>query len=104
MTVLTRAAAIAAVMVAAATLAGCGVKNSPVAPTTKVPPTVSREKEIARPADTSFRPVVVDPNKTGLGRGADITTLDEDTKIDAAEVARNRDAKKKTFFLDPLLN
>ena len=94
---------------AASTLAGCGVKNTPVAPATNAAPAVSGAEPAAQPADTAAgRPVegfiTGDPEDSGVARRATITSPDTDAAVSAAEITRNPQAARRNFFLDPLLN
>ncbi len=74
-------------------MAGCGVKNLPVGPTTgEVPPVVSGETKTSRSGDTA-----------ALLRPTSLTASSRNVDVSGAEVTRNKTAERG-FILDPLLN
>ncbi|ORE99065.1 hypothetical protein ATO4_01825 [Aurantimonas sp. 22II-16-19i] len=74
-------------------LAGCGVKNLPVGPTTgEVPPVVATSQSRTNSRDTA-----------GLLKPTSLTASNKNLSISAAEVSRNK-VPPKPFVLDPLLN
>ena len=74
-------------------LAGCGVKNLPVGPTTKqVPPVVTGTQASSRSGDTA-----------ALLRPESLTASSKNLSISGAEVAKNK-VPPRPFLLDPLLN
>ncbi|MBP0614066.1 hypothetical protein [Jiella mangrovi] len=82
-----------ATLLGAGVLAGCGVKNLPVAPSTKkVPPVVTADRGSSKGSDTAkaLRP----DSLTASGRNLSIS---------GAEVSKN-DVPARPFVLDPLLN
>lgn len=83
----------ALLVVATGLLAGCGVKNLPVGPTTgEVPPVVSGNSASNRSGDTASQL-----------RPASLTASSRNVAVSAAEVSRN-ETTESGFFLDPLLN
>ncbi|MCE7027865.1 hypothetical protein [Jiella avicenniae] len=82
-----------AVVVVMSLLAGCGVKNLPVGPTTgEVPPVVDGDAKSNRSGDTA----------TSL-RPTSLTQSSRNVAISGAEVSKNETADRG-FILDPLLN
>ncbi|NDW05132.1 hypothetical protein [Jiella pacifica] len=74
-------------------LAGCGVKNLPVGPTTgEVPPVVDGNTKSNRSGDTA-----------AVLRPTSLTASSRNVAIGGAEVSRNKTADRG-FILDPLLN
>ncbi|MCB8837371.1 hypothetical protein [Aurantimonas sp. VKM B-3413] len=90
----------ATLALAAAGLAGCGVKSYPVASTTGKTPQVIAEPTV------SGNVVVAGSGSSDTAaalRPGQISSVDSDSTISAAEVSRNQGAGKH-FILDPLLN
>ncbi|WP_139802188.1 hypothetical protein [Aurantimonas sp. 22II-16-19i] len=84
---------LSASLVALSLLAGCGVKNLPVGPTTgEVPPVVATSQSRTNSRDTA-----------GLLKPTSLTASNKNLSISAAEVSRNK-VPPKPFVLDPLLN
>ncbi|TFF18757.1 hypothetical protein E3C22_21285 [Jiella endophytica] len=80
-------------LVATALLAGCGVKNLPVGPTTKeVPPVVKGADNSRKSGDTA-----------AMLRPKSLTDASRNLSISGAEVSKN-DVPPRPFILDPLLN
>ncbi|MDX1729741.1 MAG: hypothetical protein R3184_01255 [Aurantimonas coralicida] len=84
---------------AAAMLAGCGIKNNPVAPS-------SQETGASAGADA----VAANNASSGFGTAGSasgalrVSRIQDDTAIGPAEVSRNKGATSSGFILDPLLN
>ena len=74
-------------------MAGCGVKNLPVGPTTgEVPPVVGGQMKSNRSTNTA-----------ALLRPKSLTASSRNVAISGAEVTKNQSADRG-FILDPLLN
>lgn len=79
------------------TMAGCGRKNLPVAPSGGAVP-IGTEADPNTPAAQSQL------TGTQTFRRASRLSATGDLTVSPAEVSRNPNAKRKSFFLDPLLN
>ncbi|WAP69649.1 hypothetical protein [Jiella pelagia] len=83
----------ATVVFATGLMAGCGVKNLPVGPTTgEVPPVVSGQMKSNRSGDTA-----------SLLRPQSLTASSRNVDVSGAEVSKNK-TNERGFILDPLLN
>lgn len=86
----------------AGALAGCGVKNAPVAPGSGVAPSAAAGDQ-GQSVDVSPFGGGQDEGRVEL-RARRITGNTANVTVSAAEVARNPEAEDRRFFLDGLLN
>lgn len=98
-------AALSAILSTTIALCGCGIKNLPTAPSSGETPAVAVEEE--RGGNTNVLGLggsgVDDDTRsvTGVRR---IAGVEREDTVSAAEVTRNSEASRRSFFLDPLLN